>query len=398
MSVGGKIRISSYDYSLPDERIAKYPIRDRDLSNLLIYKKGRITETVFKRIPDILPPGSKLVFNDTKVIYARLLFQKTTGARIEIFCLEPVDPDDYEQSFQSGPKVRWKCMIGNQKKWKTGILHQNFNYKGEQITLYADLLHSGIVEFRWVPTELSFSEILEIAGTIPIPPYLNRKAEKTDKNRYQTVYARKKGSVAAPTAGLHFTPGLLNELNSKGFKQSRITLHVGAGTFKPVSSETLEDHQMHTEHFSVKKKFLNELVNHKDPIIAVGTTTVRTLESLYWLGLKANQDDFKPVIGQWEPYSHTPETNAKESFQNLLNYMEDRNLDQLEATTRIIIVPGYQFRLVNGLITNFHQPKSTLLLLIAAFLGQDWKKVYDYALEHDFRFLSYGDSSLLLPE
>jgi S-adenosylmethionine:tRNA ribosyltransferase-isomerase len=397
MTVAGKIKIASYDYSLPDVRIAKYPLKDRDLSKVLIYKKGRITEAVFNSLADILPPRSKLIFNDTKVIYARLQFQKVTGARIEIFCLEPVHPVDYEQSFQSGPGVRWKCMIGNQKKWKTGILQQKFNYKDKLLTLYAEQLESEIIKFSWDPPELSFSEILETAGTIPIPPYLNRKAETTDKNRYQTVYAHKKGSVAAPTAGLHFTPGLLRELRSKGFNQDKVTLHVGAGTFKPVSSETLEEHTMHTEHFSIRREFLAGLIKSKDPVIAVGTTSVRTLESLYWLGVKTNQNDFRPVIDQWEPYSKIPEQSSTESLQSLLNYMIDKNLDHLEASTRIIIVPGYRFRLINGLITNFHQPKSTLLLLIAAFIGNNWKKVYDYALNHDFRFLSYGDSSLLLP-
>jgi S-adenosylmethionine:tRNA ribosyltransferase-isomerase len=288
-------------------------------------------------------------------------------------------------------------MIGNQKKWKTGILQQYFNYKGKQLTIYAKQLESEIIEFSWNPPELSFSEILETAGTIPIPPYLNRKAETTDRNRYQTVYAHKKGSVAAPTAGLHFTPGLLRELRSKGFKQDKITLHVGAGTFKPVSSETLEEHTMHTEHFSISRELLSGLINSKDPVIAVGTTSVRTLESLYWLGLKVNQTGFKPIVDQWEPYSEIQEQSVRISLQNLLDYMKDKNLDHLEASTRIIIVPGYRFRLINGLITNFHQPKSTLLLLIAAFIGDGWEKVYDYALNHNFRFLSYGDSSLLLP-
>lgn len=392
-----KIHIANYNYPLPNEKIAKYPLKDRDLSKLLVYNKGQIKDVVFNQLPGILPSGSQLVFNDTKVIYARLQFQKTTGAKIEIFCLEPIKPSDYEQSFQSGPGVRWKCMIGNRKKWKSGILRNNYDLNGEQFTLYAKQLDSEIVEFSWDPIEISFSEILETAGTIPIPPYLNRKAEKSDKSRYQTVYAHKKGSVAAPTAGLHFTPELLKNLSSGGIMQEKITLHVGAGTFKPVSSETLENHTMHSEHFSVNRKFLADLTERQSQVIAVGTTTVRTLESLYWLGMKAGQENFKPVIDQWEPYSDNSKVDVRDALKNLLAYMKSENLDQLEAVTRIIIVPGYRFRLVDGLITNFHQPKSTLLLLIAAFIGKDWKKVYDYALDHNFRFLSYGDSSLLLP-
>ncbi len=401
MPEAGKIKISAYSYSLPESRIAKYPLEDRDLSKLLIYNKGTLSVSEFKSLPEFLPAQSQIVFNDTKVIHARLQFKKTTGAHIEIFCLEPFLPSDYERSLESKSEVQWKCLIGNQKKWKSGDLQHRFILNGTPVTLNAKKLSltegSNIIQFTWDPGHISFAEILEVAGTIPIPPYLNRKAEKSDSNRYQTIYAHIKGSVAAPTAGLHFTPGVIDKLTLRGFSQEKITLHVGAGTFKPVSSETLEGHAMHTEHFSISSEFLSGLIKNKGSIIAVGTTSVRTLESLYWLGLKAGKNDFKPHVGQWEPYKKTADIKVKESLENLLNFMKKKNINQLEASTRILIIPDYDFRIIKGLITNFHQPKSTLLLLIAAFIGDDWKKMYEYALNNDFRFLSYGDSSLLLP-
>lgn len=402
MQEAGKIKISEYNYPLPENRIAKYPLKDRDLSKLLVYNRGALSTSSFKNLPDFLPAQSHIVFNDTKVIHARLQFQKATGAFIEIFCLEPFMPTDYERSLESQSGVQWKCLIGNQKKWKSGVLQQQFILNGVPVTLNAKKLASpegsNIIHFTWDPGHISFAEILEVTGIIPIPPYLNRKAEKSDSKRYQTVYADRKGSVAAPTAGLHFTPDVINDLTSKGFKQDKITLHVGAGTFKPVSSETLEEHSMHTEHFSINRDFLSGLIKNEGPILAVGTTSVRTLESLYWLGVKASQDDFKAFVDQWEPYSKNSTLKVKESLENLLEFMKSKGIYNLEASTRILIIPGYKFRIVKGLITNFHQPKSTLLLLIAAFIGNDWKKMYEYALKQDFRFLSYGDSSLLLPQ
>ncbi|MCD6596196.1 MAG: S-adenosylmethionine:tRNA ribosyltransferase-isomerase [Bacteroidales bacterium] len=402
MPEAGKIKISEYNYSLPEGRIAKYPLKDRDLSKLLIYNKGTLSTSSFKYLPKFLPAQSLIVYNDTKVIHARLQFKKITGAFIEIFCLEPFLPTDYERSLESQSGVQWKCMIGNQKKWKSGDLQHRFHLNGVPITLNAKRLASpegsNVILFTWDPGHISFAEILEVTGTIPIPPYLNRKAEKSDSKRYQTVYADKKGSVAAPTAGLHFTPDILNDLTSKGFLQEKITLHVGAGTFKPVSSETLEEHNMHTEHFSISREFLSGLIRIKGPILAVGTTSVRSLESLYWLGLKAGKNGFKPHVDQWEPYKKIAKIKVKDSLDNLLEFMNSENINNLEASTQILIIPGYKFRIVKGLITNFHQPKSTLLLLIAAFIGNDWKKMYEYALNHDFRFLSYGDSSLLLPQ
>ncbi len=402
MPEAGKIKISTYNYSLPESIIAKYPLKNRDLSKLLIYNKGTLSLSEFKNLPDFLPSQSHIVFNDTKVIHARLQFQKTTGANIEIFCLEPFLPMDYERSLESKSGVQWKCLIGNQKKWKSGELQHRFILNGVPVTLNAKRISltegSNIIQFSWNPVHISFAEILEVAGTIPIPPYLNRKAEESDSKRYQTVYAHTEGSVAAPTAGLHFTPAIINDLASKGFSQNKITLHVGAGTFKPVSSETLEEHSMHTEHFSISRKFLSGLIRNKGPILAVGTTSVRTLESLYWLGVKANQNNFKPFVDQWEPYREKSNLGVEKSLGNLLEFMKSKNINNLEASTRILIIPGYKFRLVKGLITNFHMPKSTLLLLIAAFIGDDWNKVYEYALSHNFRFLSYGDSSLLLPK
>jgi len=400
------ISIKDYTYNLPDERIAKYPLEKRDDSNLLYQEEQEIKHTKFNKLTDFLAKDDLLVFNNAKVIQARLAFQKETGANIEIFCLEPHAPADYNLSFQSTSSCQWKCMVGNLKKWKKGSLVKQIEISSQKYMIEASKLEqngaSVIVDFSWQAAEednkvLSFADILEHIGKTPLPPYLNREAEKSDKTRYQTVYAKQKGSVAAPTAGLHFTENVFNNLDKKGIKRLELTLHVGAGTFRPVKSETIEGHEMHEEHFRVEKSFLEELLAQKSRIVAIGTTSVRTLESLYWLGVKLFENpDFNGdlMISQWEVYSMKKDVSLTDSFNALIGYLDKNETSYLNALTQIIIVPGYQFKVINGLITNFHQPQSTLLLLIAAIVGEEWKKIYDYALTNGFRFLSYGDSSL----
>lgn len=399
-----EIKIDDFVYALPDECIAKYPLPKRDESKLLIYNKGKITESIFNEVPKILAENELVVFNNTKVIHARLHFKKQTGALIEIFCLEPASPNDYVLSFQQNKTCTWYCLIGNLKKWKGGVLEHTLVVGNVEVTLLAELKSqhntSFEVQFSWNNDQITFSDILESFGELPIPPYLNRKTESRDNETYQTVYSKIKGSVAAPTAGLHFTESVLNDLRRKNIDLQEVTLHVGAGTFRPVKSEYMEQHDMHTEYISVSRQTIEALLAHKCEVLAVGTTSVRTIESLYYIGAKLlNQDIANDLIcvKQWEPYEVVYELTPQESLQSILDYMQKNNLTVLNAATQIIIAPSYEFHFVKKMITNFHQPKSTLLLLVSAFVGGDWKKVYDYALTHDFRFLSYGDSSLLMP-
>jgi len=399
------IHIQDYDYPLPDERIAKFPLDKRDESKLLLYKNGKIEETVFKHITEYLPEGALLVFNNTRVIRARLLFHKETGARIEVFCLEPAQPRDYAQIFQQRERCSWICMIGNLKKWKEGKLSREVKIAGETVIFSAEKKESygdtHLIEFSWDHPDFTFADLIEAAGVLPIPPYLHRETEESDLQTYQTVYSKIKGSVAAPTAGLHFTDAVLKGLKAKGFETEELTLHVGAGTFKPVKSETIEGHEMHTEFISVPRSVIQHIQSKLGNIIAVGTTSVRTLESLYYIGVKLstlpNASSEELVTDQWMPYK--PENNllpVEEALQNIMDYLDRNQADRLLTATQIMIAPGYEFKVVRGIITNFHQPKSTLLLLISAFVKGGWKQIYDYALTHDFRFLSYGDSSLLL--
>lgn len=402
------IRISEFNYPLPDERIAKFPLPVRDQSKLLLYRHGEVTEDIFTSLPDYLPANSLMIFNNTKVIQARLHFHKETGALIEVFCLEPVQPNDYALNFQQTEHAAWLCMIGNLKKWKEGALKREITVKGKPLTLTAErgACHgtSHWVDFRWNNPEITFADILEVFGELPIPPYLNRKTQESDKETYQTVYSKIKGSVAAPTAGLHFTPRVLDALREKGVALEELTLHVGAGTFKPVKSEEIEGHEMHTEYISVNRSTLEKLVAHEGKAIAVGTTSVRTLESLYHIGVtllhnpNATEEDLH--VKQWQPYEtalETAATPAVDALQAIIAYLDRHHMETLHSSTQIIIAPGYEYRIVKAMVTNFHQPQSTLLLLVSAFLHGDWRKIYDYALAHDFRFLSYGDSSLLIP-
>lgn len=396
---------NSYTYSLPESRIARYPLPLRSDSQLLIYESGRISKRSFHELPGILPEGSSLVFNNTRVIQARLVFRKSTGARIEIFCLEPVDPPDYEQSFQSRGQSTWFCLVGNARKWKTGPVFLNVSKTKQRIRLEATLIQKKeegfVVRFQWQQPELCFGDIMDLSGNTPIPPYLNREAELSDKERYQTVYSRNDGSVAAPTAGLHFTPELLSQLDQKGVLREHITLHVGAGTFVPVKQQNARDHSMHSEMVVVKKSFLENWSKEAETRIAVGTTSTRSMESLYWLGVKfLSGYSAKPhelVLRQWDHESLPQEVSLADSLEKLFAYCRHFELEELHFHTRLMIVPGYRFRTICGLLTNFHMPGSTLLMLIAAWIGDDWKKVYEYALEKNFRFLSYGDSSLLVP-
>ncbi len=398
------INISDYNYNLPDERIAKYPKEERDNSSLLIYNHGEIITDRFYNLTDYLPSNSLMVFNNTKVIQARLHFKKLTGALIEVFLLEPYSPSDYERVFQTTHECSWLCLVGNLKKWKEGVLTSEFDVNGKHIVLTAkrgDLYHTcHRIDFEW-NEEVTFADILDAAGELPIPPYLNRETQESDKNTYQTVYSKIKGSVAAPTAGLHFTQRVLSDIDMRGIERDEITLHVGAGTFKPVKSETIEGHEMHTEYISVHKSTLERLKEYNGQAIAVGTTSVRTLESLYYMGLRlfknANSSGEELHIDQWEPYETTANITPLEATECLLAYMESKKIEVLHSSTQIIIVPGYEYKIVKMLITNFHQPQSTLLLLVSAFVNGNWRKIYDYALSHDFRFLSYGDSSLLIP-
>ncbi|MGM0619793.1 MAG: S-adenosylmethionine:tRNA ribosyltransferase-isomerase [Bacteroidota bacterium] len=396
------IKISDFTYRLPEGRIAKYPLKERDSSKLLFWQNGKTEQTVFRNIASYLPENSLLVFNNTRVIHARLFFRKKTGAKIEIFCLEPVSPADYQIAFQEKEKVTWKCMVGNSKKWKSGELHREFEMEGKTVVLKAGKTeqkgNSFTIEFNW-NGGFTFAEIIEHAGVLPIPPYLNRETEPEDELTYQTVYAKNDGSVAAPTAGLHFTQSVLKNLAEKNIETAEITLHVGAGTFQPVKSETIDGHTMHHEQVLISKSFIEKLLAPAGKIIAVGTTSVRSLESLYWLGLKLEKENHPgdiPEVLQWEPYENEATINIEKALQNILDFLEKTRQEMVRFSTQIIIVPGYEFKIIEGMVTNFHQPQSTLLLLISAFLGSDWKKVYDFALNNDFRFLSYGDSNLYL--
>lgn len=399
------IKISDYNYPLPDERIAKFPLPVRDQSKLLVYRHGEVSETCFTSLPDYLEAGELMIFNNTKVIQARLHFRKETGALIEIFCLEPIQPNDYVLNFQQTSHAAWLCMIGNLKKWKEGSLHKEMSVKGHAITLTATRGEcrgtSHWVDFTWDNPEITFADILEVFGELPIPPYLNRETQESDKETYQTVYSKIKGSVAAPTAGLHFTERVLQALRDKGVDLEEVTLHVGAGTFKPVKSEEIEGHEMHTEYISVNRQTIEKLIAHGGKAIAVGTTSVRTLESLYYIGVTiashpdAGQEELH--VRQWQPYETHPTMTTVESLQQILDYMKRHELEALHTSTQIIIAPGYTYHIVQKMVTNFHQPQSTLLLLVSAFVKGDWRTIYDYALAHDFRFLSYGDSSLLIP-
>ncbi|MCQ2375691.1 MAG: S-adenosylmethionine:tRNA ribosyltransferase-isomerase [Salinivirgaceae bacterium] len=400
MNAPVNISIADYNYPLPDERIAKYPLEIRDSSKLLIFDNGEIETDVFRNVANHLPSPALLVANNTKVIRARMEFFKTSGARIEIFCLEPVAPAEYAQMFVQTEKCQWLCYVGNSKKWKDGSLNKQITIGNQSTTLSATRIgavsDSFIVEFQWDNNQISFGEILDWAGQIPIPPYLNRQSEESDNERYQTVYSKFKGSVAAPTAGLHFTQQVFDSLIKHNISRHEVTLHVGAGTFKPVQSETIGGHPMHTEHFVLNETTLAPLATNSNRLVAVGTTTVRTLESMYWCGVKVAQGLSNPLsIGQWEPYSLQSDLSANQAFSALRNYVAQSGKTELMAETSIMIAPGYKFRVVNDIITNFHQPQSTLLLLIAAQIGEDWHRVYDFALKNDFRFLSYGDSCLL---
>lgn len=399
------IHISEYNYPLPDERIAKFPLPVRDQSKLLIYKHGEISEDVFTSLPDYLPKDSLMIFNNTKVIQARLHFRKETGALIEVFCLEPIEPNDYALNFQQTEHAAWLCMVGNLKKWKEGTLKREMTVKGQPVTLTATKGEcrgtSHRIDFGWNNPDITFADILEVFGELPIPPYLNRETQESDKETYQTVYSKIKGSVAAPTAGLHFTPRVLERLKETGVELEELTLHVGAGTFRPVKSEEIEGHEMHTEYISVNRETIRKLIDHDARAIAVGTTSVRTLESLYHIGvtLAGNPDATEEElhVRQWQPYESFEEIPAVVALQKILGYLDRHGMETLHTSTQIIIAPGYRYRIVKAMVTNFHQPQSTLLLLVSAFIGDNWKAVYDYALNHSFRFLSYGDSSLLIP-
>lgn len=405
--------IETYNYDLSDERIAKYPLAERDSSKLLVYKNGEISESVFSNISEILPDNCLLVCNNTRVIHARIVFHKSTGARIEVFCLEPIGPSDYVLSLSSTTGCEWICLVGNLKKWKEGKLTQPVEMGGETVLFSAEKIstegNTHRIRFSWDNDRVAFSEILESIGELPIPPYLNRDTEESDEETYQTVYSRIEGSVAAPTAGLHFTDAVFASLKKKNIKVEELTLHVGAGTFQPVKTDDVSEHVMHTETIIVPLKTIKRIRKKSGNIIAVGTTSVRTLESLYYVGSSLSLRDFplkgengaqEPVVlkvGQWEPYT-LPENpiSANEALQNIIDYLEENGLDTLHAETQILIKPGFQFRIINGMITNFHQPKSTLLLLVSAFVGDNWKNIYNFALENNFRFLSYGDSSVLM--
>ena len=399
-----EIRIEDYNYDLPDEKIAKYPLSQRDGSKLLCYKGGSVSEYKFTDIATLLPEGSLMVCNDTKVVPARLHFQRSTGAHIEIFCLEPVQPEEYVTMFAVTDRCRWKCIVGNVKRWKNDTLslyNPDDNQEVIELALKADLIErqgeTSIVEFSW-NGGLPFSRVLEIGGSIPIPPYLNRDTEDIDLERYQTLYARFRGSVAAPTAGLHFTDSVLQSIRSKDIETETVCLHVGAGTFLPVKSSLVSEHTMHREPFVVTLQFLEKLLNKKGKLVAVGTTSVRTLESLYYVGVKCLETGAPADVDQWDPYCRDYSYTLEESLTALILYLKSNNMNDLQIGTRIIIVPGYNFKVVDVLVTNFHQPQSTLLLLISAFVKGDWHKIYDYALSNEFRFLSYGDSSLLFKE
>ncbi len=413
------IQIKDFSYELPDERIAKFPLTERDRSKLLIYNKGVVSEDIFTALSDHLPQGALMVFNNTKVIQARLHFRKETGALIEVFCLEPILPHDYVLMFQQKRQCSWLCLVGNLKKWKGGTLVREVNINGRAVILKATRGEnrgtSHLVTFEWDCDQTTWADILEAVGELPIPPYLNRETQESDKTTYQTVYSKIKGSVAAPTAGLHFTEKVLNALDAHGIDREEVTLHVGAGTFKPVKSEEIAHHEMHTEYISVPRSTIEKLLKHNGQCIAVGTTSVRTLESLYYIGVtldrnpEASEEELH--VNQWMPYDYaeqarpagSPDDGRPEALstiqalQNILDYLDRNNQTALHTSTQIIIAPGYDYHIVRMMVTNFHQPQSTLLLLVSAFVHGDWQSIYDYALANDFRFLSYGDSSLLIP-
>nr|WP_302987020.1 S-adenosylmethionine:tRNA ribosyltransferase-isomerase [uncultured Alistipes sp.] len=397
------IAINDFDYPLPDERIAKFPLAERSASKLLVYRGGEISERRFADIGDALPAGQLIVFNNTKVIRARIIMHKPSGARIEVFCLEPHAPADYERAFAVTGACEWSCIVGNRKKWKEGYVEINFDYGGAAVWLRAWIVEERgrecTVRFEW-SAPMTFGQLLEHLGRIPIPPYLNRDSEEIDYTRYQTVYSKFEGSVAAPTAGLHFTPELLESLRGRGFDFAEVTLHVGAGTFLPVKDEDAAQHPMHTEHFEIRRDTVRQLLAKWGAVTAVGTTSVRTLESLAALAWRIHatgSPDADRVIGQWELYDIPADYTGRTALGELLGWMEREGVERLKAATQIMITPlGYTFRIVRNIITNFHQPKSTLLLLVSAYVGDDWRRIYDYALGHDFRFLSYGDSSLLM--
>lgn len=396
-----QIRIEEFDYNLPDERIAKYPLEKRDASKLLMYREGKVSEYQFSTLPQLLPEDSIMVFNDTKVVPARLHFQRESGAHIEIFCLEPVSPEEYVSMFAVTDSCRWKCIVGNVKRWKNDTLSLYNPGNAREISemdLRADLVErcgeTSIVEFKW-SNGASFSKVLEVCGSVPIPPYLNRETEDVDLERYQTLYARYRGSVAAPTAGLHFTESVLDAIRNRNISTDTVCLHVGAGTFLPVKSSLVSEHTMHREPFVVTLALLERILASEGDVIAVGTTSVRTLESLYYIGVSCIEKGMPCDVGQWDPYSRDYEYSTEESIKAIISYLKENGLDELKLGTRIIIVPGFRFRIVDVLVTNFHQSQSTLLLLISAFVDGEWKSIYDYALENGFRFLSYGDSSVL---
>ncbi|HAM08881.1 MAG: hypothetical protein A2X05_04595 [Bacteroidetes bacterium GWE2_41_25] len=398
------IDLNDFSYCLPEERIAQYPVSERDISKLLIAGGSFIEDTVFRNIDEHIPSDHLLIFNNTMVVRARIHFQKDSGASVEVFCIEPIIPQDYESSFNSEGEVIWKCIIGNLKKWKKGKLSKPFNYKGIVYKLTAEKLNSledaYEIRFKWNCQDVTFMDILDLTGHIPLPPYISRDDREEDTIRYQTIYAKIKGSVAAPTAGLHFTDRVFEKLRKKGVKISEITLHVGAGTFLPIKSGNIADHDMHCEHFTVTAKTIETLLENTGRIIAVGTTTVRTIESLYWLGIKLSGKGYENPealsISQWEAYRLNPSCSPETSLNVILNFMNLHNCSCLNVSTKIMIVPGYEFRMTNGIITNFHQPGSTLLLLVSAWTGSRWKEIYNYAMKNNFRFLSYGDCSLLL--
>lgn len=398
------ININDYNYDLPDEKIAKYPLDERDMSKLLVFDGDKIEEDRFRNISTHLPAGSLLLFNDTKVINARMIFEKETGARIEVFCLDPISPSDYAQAFAQNGRCSWKCLVGNSKKWKDGRLKKSIIVDGKNLDLYItrvrEIGNSFEILFEWDNPDICFSQIIDVAGNIPIPPYLNRNSEDIDKVRYQTVYSHYQGSVAAPTAGLHFTERVMGDLKKCNIQSDAVTLHVGAGTFQPVKTDNAAEHEMHTEHFIVKRTTIEKIVQYLGNITITGTTTVRTVESLFCVGTQifenkdVDAEEFH--VSQWEAYEYKDKYDAREILENLLSWMTAKGLEYIRCATQIMIVPGFRFRITDRLITNFHQPKSTLLLLLSAFIGDEWRKVYGYALENNFRFLSYGDSCLFL--
>ena len=397
------IAIADFDYPLPDDRIAKFPLERRDQSKLLVYRGGNIEESRFDHVPELLPPDTLLIFNNTKVIHARLFFRKPTGSTIEVFCLEPFQMP-VALSFEQRGHCTWNCFIGNNKKWKEGSLTRQLDIHGQSVTLTATrrkaVGNAWIVDFDW-DGGLSFAELIDQAGVIPLPPYLHREAVSSDNERYQTVYALHQGSVAAPTAGLHFSPEVFEALRQKGIATDFITLHVGAGTFKPVSTPTIGEHEMHVEKIEISRSNIECILNHLGhTVIPVGTTTVRTIESVYWFGVKLSRNSKLDAmhVMQWDPYElESLSVSTEHAYKNVLQWMDEHGIEQLEGDTQLMIAPGYRYHVISGLITNFHQPKSTLLLLVSALVGDAWKECYRYALDHQFRFLSYGDSCLFLP-